>query len=390
MKTVIHYKYGSYLPLTETWIHSQIKTLKIYSPIIYSLYTENLEIFPTSRLRYLKKNVFDKNASFFLNRKFNRLFGFYPSFCFGILKDKPLLVHAHFGDSGYYFLKLKKMFNLPLITTFYGFDLSSLPKQYPEWRGRYNQLFQEGEVFLVEGNHMKKSLVQLGCMEEKIIVQHLGIDLEKIKFVPRTFDKEEGEIKILISSSFREKKGIPYAVEAFGIVKNAYPNLKLKLTIIGDARPDQPSDQFIKNEIFNLVQKYNLNNCVNMLGYKPYSVFLEELYKHHIFLHPSIHASDGDSEGGAPVSIIEASASGMPILSTKHCDIPEVVIDGESGYCVPERDLKSLVEKLEFLVLNSEMWGQMGLVGRQHIDKEYSVVRQVELLEKIYDKVLAK
>ena len=314
------------------------------------------------------------------------MFKFYPYFAFSVIKDKPDLTHAHFGPSGYGFLKLKKIFNIPLVTTFYGYDLSLLPSQHPKWKMKYKKLFREGEIFLVEGNHMKKCLIELGCPEEKIIVQHLGIDLDLIKLVPRKLG-EEKEIKILISSSFREKKGIPYAIEAFGRVKQAHPDLKLNLTIIGDSG-GSPAEEAEREKIFGVIQKYNLKDCVNMLGYQPYPVFLRELYRHHIFLHPSVHASDGDTEGGAPVSIIEASASGMPILSTTHCDIPEVVIGGESGYLVPERDTDALAEKLEFLVLNSDLWGNMGLSGREHIEKNYDVKKQVQRLEEIYDEIL--
>ena len=301
------------------------------------------------------------------------------------MRDKPNLVHAHFGLSGYNFLKLKKIFKLPLVTTFYGCDLSLLPSQNPEWKIKYKELFKEGEKFLVEGNQMKKCLIELGCPEEKIIVQHLGIDLDRINFVPRKLSENEG-IGILISASFREKKGIPYAIEAFGRVKQAHPELKLKLTIIGDSGCS-PAEEAEKEKIFGVIQKYNLKDCVNMLGYQPYPVFLRELYRHHLFLHPSIHASDGDTEGGAPVSIIEASASGMPILSTTHCDIPEVVINGKSGYLVPERDRDALAEKLEFLVLNPGIWEQMGKKGREHVEKTHDVIAQVQRLEEIYDKV---
>lgn len=390
MKTVIHYKGGPYLPITETWIYGQIKNLRRYQPIVYCQGTENLDIFPTEnikiRLLDLKEGLRDPFT--FFNKGWNKVFKFYPYFAFNLVKDKPKLVHAHFGYSGYSFLKRKKIFRLPLITTFYGFDLSMLPSQNPEWKTKYKELFQEGEIFLVEGNHMKRCLIELGCPEEKIIVQHLGIDLDQIKFVLRKVNEDE-EIRILISASFTEKKGIPYAVEAFGRVRQAHPELNLKLTIIGDSR-GIPEEEREKKKIFDTIQKYNLKYCVNMLGYQPYSVFLKELYSHHIFLHPSVHASDGDTEGGAPVSIIEASASGMPILSTTHCDIPEVVIDGKSGFLVPERDVDTLAESLDFLVFHHNIWEQMGLVGRQHIEEDYDIIKQVQRLEKIYDKVLGE
>jgi len=388
MRKVIHYIAESYLPITETWIYGQIKNLKKYRPIVYATRKENLDIYPIENIRSLDLKPGISDLHNFFNKGWNEIFNFYPFFMFNLIKDKPNLVHAHFGPSGYGFLKSKKLFGLPLITTFYGYDLSLLPNQHPEWKRKYRKLFREGELFLVEGNHMKKCLVKLGCPEGKIIVQHLGIDLEQIKFMPRKLGKDK-EIRILISSSFREKKGIPYAVEVFGLIKQKNPELRLKLTVIGNSG-GSPAEELEKKKVLDMIKKYNLRDYVDMLGYQPYPVFLKELYKHHIFLHPSIHASTGDTEGGAPVSIIEASASGMPILSTTHCDIPEIVIDGKSGYLVPERDVDVLVERLEFLVFNPNIWGKMGVSGREHIEVNYDIKKQVQRLEEIYDKVLMR
>ena len=386
MKTIIHYKSGLYLPITETWIYGQIKNLKKYQPIIYAFRTENLDLYPTEKIRSLEsKNKFIKPISF-LNRVFNKLFSFHPIFYYYLKKDKPNLVHAHFGPSGYSFLKYKKAFKLLLITTFYGYDLSMLPIQHPKWKAKYRKLFKEGEIFLTEGSHMKKCLIELGCPEKKITVQHLGIDLDKIKFIPRKIS-EDKKIRILIAASFREKKGIPYAIEAFGIVKKAYPNLKLRLTLVGDSNGSSKGESE-KKKILKMIKKYNLKECVKILGYQPHSILIKEFYKNHIFLHPSVHASSGDTEGGAPVSIIEASASGMPILSTTHCDIPEIVINGKSGYLVPERDIEALVAKLKVFVCNPEKWEEMGKEGSLHIEKNYNIKKQVQRLEEVYDKVL--
>lgn len=376
MKTIIHYKAGRYLPVTENWIFNQINNLKRYQTVVYCHGTANLDIYPVGKIR-------SANWTFF-NLAWNKIFKFYPWFILYLLKDKPSLIHAHFGFSGYGFLKLKQMFQIPLITSFYGQDLSMLPVQSPQWKKRYTQLFEKGDCFLVEGNHMKQCLRQLGCPEEKIIVQHLGVDLNKIKFSARKLRKNQA-IKILISASFREKKGVPLAVEALGIVKEKNPKLKLKLTIIGDS-PGNNSGVQEKTKILDQVKKYHLAKDINFLGYQPYSVFLEQLYKHHIFLSPSITASDGDTEGGVPVSLIEASASGMPVLSTTHCDIPEAILNGKSGYLTPERDPFALADKLDFLVSHPKIWGEMGNAGRSHLGKNYNLKEQIKKLEKIYDK----
>lgn len=384
MKTVIHYKAGSYLSVTETWIYGQIKNLKSYRPIVYATSIENLDIYPTEKIRSLELKRGLGNLTTFFNKGWNKVFNFYLFFAFFLIKDKPNLVHAHYGPAGYNFLRLKKLFNFPLITSFYGYDLSMLPYKSSEWKVRYRKLFQQGDHFLVEGSYMKKCLIELGCSKEKITVQHLGIDLDQVRFAPRRSVRNR-ETRILVAGSFREKKGISYAVEAFGKVREKHKSLRM--TIIGDST-GAPREEKEKKKILAIVDKYRLNSYVKLIGYQPHLVFIKELYKHHIFISPSVHASDSDTEGGAPVSIIEASASGMPILSTNHCDIPEVVMDGESGYLVLEKNVDALTEKLEFLVSNPSIWEKMGDKGRKHIEKNYNITTQIQKLEEIYDLVV--
>ncbi|MGR3293018.1 MAG: glycosyltransferase, partial [Candidatus Scalindua sp.] len=106
--------------------------------------------------------------------------------------------------------------------------------------------------------------------------------------------------------------------------------------------------------------------------------------KSHIFLSPSVTAADGDTEGGSPVGITEAQATGMPVVATYHADIPEVVLDGKTGYLSPERDVEALAQNLEKLVSNSERWGEFGYNARRHIEEEYNVRTQIRKLEDIY------
>ena len=111
---------------------------------------------------------------------------------------------------------------------------------------------------------------------------------------------------------------------------------------------------------------------------------MEEARRHHVFLSPSVTASDGDTEGGAPVSLIEMSASGMMIVSTTHCDIPGVILDGKTGLLAPERDVDGLVERLQWIVAHPEQWMEMQRAGRAHIEAEFDARRQGERLGEIY------
>lgn len=386
MRKVIHYIRGSYLPTTTNWIYNQIRYLERYEPVVYSNDVENLQTFPVKNLRSLNFKKSSISLLKILNKLWFETFHYYPTFLLSMFKDRPDVIHAHFGPSGYFFWRIKKFFNIPMITTFYGYDLSRLPVKRPRWKKRYVKLFNNCERFLVEGSHMKKKLAELGCPLEKIIVQHLGVNLEKIKFMPRKIN-ENGSVKIFTCGRFREKKGLPYAVESLGIVKKRNPGLKIKLTILGDSC-GLSHEEKEKSKILEMIDNYRLNDSVVLLGEKNYSEFLNELYENHIYMAPSVTSMDGDTEGGLPVSLIEASASGMPVISTAHCDIPEAIIDGKTGFIVPERDVNKLAEKLEFLTVNANLWEKMGIEGRKHIEKYYDAKKQSFTLEKIYDEVI--
>lgn len=383
-RVAAHYKAGSYLPLTEGWIHGQVGRLERYEPVVWCHWRENQDVYPVPRTRDMGLGPEAGRLWYKLNWHSYLRLKFYPPMAWYLWRDRPCLIHAHFGPAGYDALRLARLARVPLVTSFYGFDLDSLPSRWPKWSRRYRDLFTHGDLFLAEGAHMRDRLIGMGCPEERVLVKHLGADLERLPFQPRRLE-EDGEVRVLLAASFREKKGVPLAVEALGLAVQSDPGMKIRLTIIGDARPDNPAELAEKSRLIELVREYRLEDRVDLLGYRPYSTFLEQLYASHIFMAPSRTASDGDCEGGAPVSLIEASASGMPIISTFHCDIPEVVMDGNSGFLVREGDVEALAERLAFMVRDPGLWEKMGAAGRRHMEEQFDQERQARKLEDIYD-----
>jgi colanic acid/amylovoran biosynthesis glycosyltransferase len=372
MKPVVAHLTNEYLPLTQTWLYyNQIINLKRHKPIVIAQSTMNLDKFPTPDIYSSPKRSLISKIIDIISRK--PADSYQTIYFEKIIKENNVkLLHAHFGTEGVRYLKLKQNLNLPMITTFYGFDVSMIPR-IPSWKKRYIQLFQEGELFLTEGNNMKKELFKLGCPENKIVVQHLGVDLNKFKFTMRTLP-EDGNIIILIAGSFKEKKGIPYAIKAFAKVKQNHPNIQLR--ILGDGP--------LRKQIESLIKELKIQNSVILLGYKSHEVFMNESLNAHIFMLSSITAQDGDTEGGAPVSIIEAQATGLPVISSYHADIPDIVVDGKSALLAPERDVEALAKHLEYLVEHPDVWAEMGRAGREHVEREYDVMGQVEKLEELY------
>lgn len=379
-KTVAH-SVRSYLFRTGSWIYAQISNLKKYHPLVITTRKRNLDIFPIEKIYSLS----DLNGlNRFFQRQYAKLTNFYYPFFLKVLKEnQALLLHSHFGNRGYFDLALKQKLKIPQVTTFYGHDVSLLPQE-ARWRERFKVFFEQGDLILAEGNYMKKTLLEMGCPDSKVRVQHLGIDCEKIPFIPRKMVNGQ-KVKVLIAGTFREKKGITYALEAFARLAPKYKNIEL--TLIGDAGRSQREINY-KKDITAIIDNRHITDKVNYLGFLPYPAFIEEAKNNHIFLSPSIHPSDGETEGGAPVALIEMSAYGMPIVSTFHCDIPEVVIDGESGFLVQEKDTDGLAERLEHLINHPEIWESMGRTGRKHIEEEFNIVTQAAKLEAFYDSLI--
>jgi colanic acid/amylovoran biosynthesis glycosyltransferase len=250
------------------------------------------------------------------------------------------------------------------------------------WRQRYGQLFHTADRVLCEGSHMADCIVRLGCPKSKLLVQHLGVDVNRIAFNPRQWTPGE-PLRVLIAASFREKKGIPYALAAIGRLRSLIP---VTVTVIGDAGNEADSRQE-KSLILKAIQTHGLESCTRLLGYQPHEIIFREAYQHHIFLQPSVTASDGDTEGGAPVGIIEMLASGLLVVTTRHCDIPEVLGPDLEILMAPERDVDGLFNCLRFLVERPQDWAKLATCGRTRIALEYDLVRQAERLADCYREI---
>jgi len=226
---------------------------------------------------------------------------------------------------------------------------------------------------------MRDKLIELGCNPEKVVVHHIGIKLGKYEFRER---KLNNKIRLMACGRFVEKKGTPYAIQALKQVMSK-TKADVHLTIVGDS-DNKGTPTVEKRKILNYIDKYQVANAVTMTGYLPHDEVLKIAYDHHIFLAPSVHASDGDAEGGFPVILTEVLATGMPVVAFEHCDIPEIIQDGKSGFIVPERNVGALAEKLLYLIEHPQIWPEMGQAGRAQIEDNYDINMLNERLIRIY------
>ncbi len=376
-----------WLPQTETWLSNHVRALpeSVESHIV-CLWTENLEQFPQENLVSLDRLSQRPNL---LKRVGRRLgLGAYAETHLRLLEQeirriKPDILHSHFGHFGWINSKLAAKFNLRHVVSFYGFDANYLPASDPRWISRYREMSERLDVVLCEGPHMARCIADRGIASDKIRVFRLGIDLARIPFLPRK-NPIGRTVRFLIASSFREKKGIPYAIEALGRVNKIRPDIEI--TVIGDAGGGR-RDQQEKQAILEQVERWGLREKTHFLGYQPYEALIQQLSSHDIFLSPSVTSSEGDTEGGAPVSIIEAAASGMPVISTRHCDIPYVLSAENRPFLAAERDSAGLSRAIQQL-LEAGDWNPIVSSNRELVESELDVRKQGQKLAGIYKGVL--
>ena len=384
--TVIH-SMESFLPITATWLYNLIKSHDSFDPVVICTQVENKTLFPLPHVHCPKNELVALPDV--INKVLIRSMGlnFSPYAYFFARKERPAIWHSHFGTRAVYDMELVKRLQIPQVVTFYGLDASWVPKKQPEWRNRYLRLFHSVSKVLAEGNHFKRVLEDLGCPSRKVIVQRIGVDEENISFKPRKFKKGD-TLRLMTVGTFREKKGIPYIVHALSKAKRSYPNISLSL--YGDANEGKKRDEDEKRRILETVSDLGLEDSVDFKGYVPFDRIFEDCYFHHLLVQPSVTASDGDTEGGFPVIISEMLASGMPVISTFHCDIPEVVLDKKSGLLSPERDATSLADHILFFVNNPDAFETYAHAGREHVEENYSLKKQAQSLERIYKDIIAE
>ena len=257
------------------------------------------------------------------------------------------IIHCQFGDLGLQGLCLKQiMGDRPkLVTSFRGYDafLNVHGKS-----GGYDELFREGELFLPVSCSLKKRIVAQGCLTDKVVVLPSGINLKKLTYSERGIVQNE-PIKVITVGRLVEKKGITYGIEAIAQVVGTGRNVTYD--VIGDGE--------LRDDLEQLIVERGMQMHIRLLGRRTHEEVLQTLQESHILIAPSITASNGDQEG-IPNVIKEAMAVGLPVISTLHSGIPELVENGVSGFLVPERDVDALTDRISYLIDHPEVWVNIG------------------------------
>ncbi len=285
------------------------------------------------------------------------------------------LMHVYFGHTGVHLFPFLRRWPKPALVSFHGMDVQPRADQ-PDYLPALKEMLQFLPMVLARSESLRDRLVDLGCDPAKIRINRTGIPMDQFPFRDR-HAPADGAWHLVQACRLIEKKGLDLTLRAFADLHATFPRARLTIAGEGPLLPD-------------------LREQAGQLGIAPSVDFpgflsvpeLAALYgSAHFFVHPSRLTADQNQEG-IPNSMIEAMATGLPVIATLHGGIPEAVRHGVTGLLTPENDGPALSASLKTLVSDPHRWRDIGAAAARDARENFDHATQVAKLEGFYDEAL--
>jgi colanic acid/amylovoran biosynthesis glycosyltransferase len=277
----------------------------------------------------------------------------------------PQALLAEFGPVGCTLYRACARANVPLFVHFHGYDATMLAR-ISAWRRHYRRLFESAAGIIAPSQFLADCLARLGCPESKLHISSYGIN-EKLM---RESSREPG--RFLAVGRLVEKKAPHLSIRAFAQVASMDSSAHLDMVGKGPLRDTCESE----------IKQHNLDGRVTLHGALPHDVVQDMFARCSVFVQHSIEAQSGDCEG-LPVAILEAMASAVPVVTTRHSGIPESVTDGKTGFLVSEHDVTGMAEMMLVLLRDPKRAAQMGRAGRADVESRFTHAHAAKRLRNI-------
>ncbi len=279
---------------------------------------------------------------------------------------------AEYGPSGEELIESARAAGVPLVAHFHGYDAHK--KDVLERYGNYARLFHEAAALVVVSRAMEQQLLALGAPRERLHYLCYGIDVER--FTP-TSPGQNGPHFVSVGR-FTDKKAPQLTLLAFRQAWLQRPDARL--TMVGSGE--------LWEGVRQLITALGLENAVDLPGVLPPDQVAEKLRGARAFVQHSLTSGTGDMEG-TPLAVLEAMASGLPVISTLHAGIPDVVAHGERGLLSAEYDIAAMAAHMVQLIDHPEQAGSMGIAGRAYVVAHHRVEERVGALQALLEQVAA-
>jgi colanic acid/amylovoran biosynthesis glycosyltransferase len=294
-----------------------------------------------------------------------------------MLRRRPAdLMHIYFGHTGVHLLPFIEEWPHPCVVSFHGMDVQPRP-EHEGFDAQMRTLLETVPLVLARSQSLVENLVALGCPREKLRLNRTGIPLEQFPFHQRTAPAD-GAWCFVQACRLIAKKGLRTALRAFAKFHRDHP--KSHFSIAGEGP--------MKNELHLLTNELGIAEAVTLTGFLSQSELGALYQRAHLFVHPSELTSDRNQEG-VPNAMLEAMATGLPVLATTHGGIPEAVTDRQTGLLVPERDDAALGDAMRTITADPMIALEYGHAAAQTVRERFELGRAIAALETIYDEARA-
>ena len=372
MSTVIIFR-NELLPISETFIEAQVRSLKSFRPQYVGLVPAGHSLpLPPSAIFLCGRR---SRLSRVLAAAYKSVG--HPRRAYSRVREAGAnLLHAHFALDGATALPLRAFLKIPLLVTLHGYDVTTTDATFRRTIGgrlylaRRRQLWEKASLFLCVSQFIRKKAIEAGFPEKKLVVHYIGIDRQLFDYAPNQISRRS----VLFVGRLVEKKGCSYLIEAMADIQKRHPDAEL--IIVGEG-PEHAA----------LVERAKqLSLHCRFMGAQPQSTIHQLLQSARVFCVPSVTAATGDSEGLGMV-FAEAQAMGVPVVSFQHGGIPEVVRHGETGLLATERDTVMLGQYIERLITDDQLWEEFSRAGSAWVRHRFDLEKQTKELEELYESV---
>ena len=281
------------------------------------------------------------------------------------------VVHCQYGGLGVRVMPLvnSRILDGHLYVAIRGHDVTQRGRYTPEF---YKDLFRTDAHFMPVSKSLQSELLRLGCAAENISIVRSGIECRKFVYSPR--EVRAGEpIRLISVGRLVEMKGFQYSIRALCRLHSL--GYRVRYDIVGDGP--------LHEDLSELIESLGMQDWIGLRGALGHEELVRQLSASHIFVLPSVTASNGETEG-IPNALKEAMAQGMPVVATSHGGVPELVKNGLSGNLIPEGDSEALALKLSEVIDDPGSWNAMGTAARHIVEDEYDNAVVLEALLACY------
>ncbi len=378
---------GTFLKREMQSIYRQVTGLKRVRTNVYTQSRENAEMFPFEPLITMTKLVRPRlRGNFILRfwykyivkqwpppRPINRAVQpYYPYDLVELLRrDQPALVHIYYGHKAVHFLEMLQAWGGPWVVSFHGVDVSKFIHN-AGYLEKLRGVFATAKLVMARSESLLAKLEQLGCPRGKLRINRTPIPLEHLAAFVRQAPVD-GQWRFVQACRLIQKKGILTTLAALAIVKRQHPHFRY--LVYGDGP--------LKQKISDTAQHLGLQENVELCGWLTQEQLIAEYQRAHLFLHPS-EKTNADDQEGIPNSMLEAMATGLPVVATLHGGIPEAVTNGHDGLLVPEHSPEELAQAILKMMTEPALLSRCSRNAADSVRANFGSDTQVAAMENVY------